>query len=76
MHYFMFIQGSFSNSTFTWIHSYNNRNPTITSITVLFRPNCPKKNNFSITCSSIGNARMPVYARCRPRSNVCYPCKS
>ena len=42
MHYFMFIQGSPSNRTFTWIHSYNYRNPTITSITLLFSSNCPK----------------------------------
>ena len=34
-------------------------------------------NNFSFTTySSIGNARMLVCARCRPRSNACRTCKS
>ena len=34
----MFIQGSSSNGTFTWINPYKFRNPYITSMTVLFRP--------------------------------------
>ena len=39
MHHSMLIQGSTSNGTFTWINPYKYRNPTITSITVRFRPN-------------------------------------
>ena len=35
----MLIQGSSTNSTFEWINPYKYRNPTITSITVLFRSN-------------------------------------
>ena len=38
-HYSMFIQGSPSNGTFKWINPYKYRNPTITSITNLYRPN-------------------------------------
>ena len=37
MHYSMLIQGSPGNSTFEWVNPY--KNPYITSITVLFRPN-------------------------------------
>ena len=29
-----------------------------------------------LTCPSIGNNRVLVYARCHPRSIACYPCKS
>ena len=38
----------------------------------------PTKVNSSspFTCSSIGNVRMLVYARCRPRSIACCLCKS
>ena len=45
MHYSMFIQGSPSNGTFEWINPYKFRNPFITSITVLFRPNQVMFNN-------------------------------
>ena len=38
MHYSMLIQGSPTNGTFTWINPYKYKNPTITSMTVLFRP--------------------------------------
>ena len=38
-HYSMLIQGSPSNGTFKWINPYKYRNPTITSITNLYRPN-------------------------------------
>ena len=38
MHYSMLIQGSPTNGSFTWINLYKYRNPTITSMTVLFRP--------------------------------------
>ena len=35
----MLIQGSPTNGVFEWINPYKYRNPYITSITVLFRPN-------------------------------------
>ena len=38
MHYSMLIQGSSTNGSFTWINPYKHKNPTITSMTVLFRP--------------------------------------
>ena len=38
MHYSMLIQGSSTNGSFTWINPYKYKNPTITSMTVLFRP--------------------------------------
>ena len=38
MHYSMLIQGSPTNGSFTWINPTKYRNPTITSMTVLFRP--------------------------------------
>ena len=38
MLYFMLIQGSPTNGSFTWINPYKYKNPTITSMTVLFRP--------------------------------------
>ena len=38
--------------------------------------NKQSKSNFSLTYSSVYNDRMPVYARCRPRSIACCPCKS
>ena len=37
-HYSMLIQGSPTNGTFEWINPYKYRNPTITSMTVLFQP--------------------------------------
>ena len=38
MHYSILVQGSPRNGSFTWINLFKYRNPTITSITVLFRP--------------------------------------
>ena len=38
--------------------------------------NKQSKSNFSLTYSSVYNDRMPVCVHCRPRSNVCYLCKS
>ena len=45
----MLIQGSPSNGTFEWINPYKYRNPTITSITVLFTPNQVMFNNVDST---------------------------
>ena len=45
----MHIQGSGSNGMFQWINPYKYRNPTITSITVLFRPNQVMFNNVDST---------------------------
>ena len=39
MHYSMLLHVSPTNVTFKWINQYKYRNPTITSMTVLFRPN-------------------------------------
>ena len=41
----MTVQGSATNGTFEWINPYKYRNPTITSITVLFTPNSVMFNN-------------------------------
>ena len=49
MHYSMLIQGSPTNGTFQWINPYKYRNPYITSITVLFRPNQVMFNNVDTT---------------------------
>ena len=38
MHYSMLLQGSYTNGSFTWINPTKYRNPTISSMTVLFRP--------------------------------------
>ena len=38
MHYSMLIRGSPTNGSFTWMNLYKYRNPTISSMTVLFRP--------------------------------------
>ena len=38
MHYSMLLQGSYTNGSFTWINLYKYRNPTISSMTVLFHP--------------------------------------
>ena len=46
------------------------------SLPGIFESPTKVNNNFSFICSSIGNDRTPVYARCRPRSNACYRCKS
>lgn len=40
----MFMQGSISNGMFEWINPYKYRNPTITSMSALFRPNSPEGN--------------------------------
>ena len=49
MHYSMLIQGSPTNGAFTWINPYKYQNPTITSITVRFRPNHFMFNNVDTT---------------------------
>ena len=49
MHYSMLIQGSPTNGTFTWINPYKYKNPTITSMTVLFHPNGSMFNNVDTT---------------------------
>ena len=49
MHYSMFIQGSPSNGTFEWINPYKYRNPYITSMNILFRPNQVMFNNVDTT---------------------------
>ena len=45
----MLIQGSPTNGTVEWINPYNYRNPYITSINVLFRPNPLMFNNVDTT---------------------------
>ena len=45
MHYSMLIQGSPGNGTFSWVYPYKYRNPYITSMIVLFRPNPVMFNN-------------------------------
>ena len=45
MHHSMLIQGSPSNGTFSWVNLYKYRNPYITSMNVLFRPNPVMFNN-------------------------------
>ena len=49
MHYSMLIQGSSSNGMFEWINPYKFRNPFITTITILFRPNQVMFNNVDTT---------------------------
>ena len=49
MHYSMLIQGSPCNGSFQWINPYKFRNPFITSMTVLFRPNQVIFNNVDTT---------------------------
>ena len=41
----MLIHGLFTNGTFEWTNPYKYRNPTITSISILFRPNQVMFNN-------------------------------
>ena len=45
MHYSMLMQGSPSNGMFEWINPYKYRNPYITSMNILFRPNQVMFNN-------------------------------
>ena len=45
LHYSMTVQGSPTNGRFEWINPYKYWNPTITSITLLFRPNQVMFNN-------------------------------
>ncbi|CBK20385.2 uncharacterized protein [Blastocystis hominis] len=45
MHYSMLIQGSPSNGAFEWINPSMFKDPYITSMTVLFKPNQVKFNN-------------------------------
>ena len=70
---FMVIQGTLTNGTFSWISPHKYRNTTLFPGV---SDSTKVKNNYSFPCPSIGNVRMPVYARCCPRSNACYPCKS
>ena len=49
MHLSMLIQGLLTNGTFERINPYKYRNQTITSITVLFRPNQVIFNNVDFT---------------------------
>ena len=49
MHYSMLIQGSPSNGMFEWINPYKYRNPYISCMTVLFRPNQVMFNNVDST---------------------------
>ena len=50
-HYSKLIQGSLTNGTFKWINPYKYKNPTITSMTVLFRPKVAQTmlNNVDMT---------------------------
>ena len=45
----MLIQGSPGNGTFSWANPYNFRNPYITSMNILFRPNLVMFNNVDTT---------------------------
>ena len=49
MHYSILIQGSPSNDTFEWINPYKYRNPYITSMNIMFRPNQVMFNNVDTT---------------------------
>ena len=49
MHYSMLIQGLPRKGAFTWINPYKYRNPIITSIAVLIRPEQVKFNNMDTT---------------------------
>ena len=49
MHYSMLIQGSPNNGTFEWINPNKFRNPFITSMKVLFKPNQIMSNNVQST---------------------------
>ena len=49
MHYSILIQGSPSNGMFEWINPYKYRNPYITSMNILFRPNQVMFNNVDTT---------------------------
>ena len=49
MHYSLLIQGLPTNYSFEWINSYKYRNPYITSMTILFRPNQVMFNNVDST---------------------------
>ena len=49
MHYSILIQDSPINGSFDWINPYKFRNPFITSMTVLFKPNQVMFNNVDST---------------------------
>lgn len=49
VHYFILIQGLPGNGSFKWINPYKYRNPIISSITVLFRPNQVMVNSVDST---------------------------
>ena len=55
MFYSMLIKGSLTNGTSEWINSYKYWNPTITSITVLFRPNQVMFDNVDSTTNMVTN---------------------
>ena len=49
MQYSILIQGSPSNGMFEWINPYKYRNPYITSMNILFKPNQVMLNNVDTT---------------------------
>ena len=49
MHYSMLIQGTPWKGSFTWINPYKYRNPILTPIVVLIRPEQVKFNNMGTT---------------------------
>ena len=49
MHYSMLINGTPLNGSFLWVNLYKYKNPYITSMTVLFRPNQVMFNNVDST---------------------------
>ena len=63
-HYSMLIQGLLTNGTFEWTKPYKYRNPTITSITVLFRPSQVMLNNVNsinvLTNTNDEKRRIPI----------------
>ena len=51
----MLIHGSLTNGIFEWINMYKYRNPTITSISILFRPNQVIFNSVDSTTNVVTN---------------------
>ena len=49
MHYSMLIKGTPLNGSFSWVNLYKNKNPYITSMTILFTPNPIMFNNVDST---------------------------
>ena len=53
MHYSIIVRGESTNGTFEWMNSYKFRNPFITSMNVLFKPNqCEAIFNIVVTNSN------------------------